>query len=1064
LLYGNGTSALSTTTQGTAGQVLAFLGGIPTWTATTTFSSGLQYANGTVTNTGLLSLTQNGGGSAQTGAITFATSSASFNGLTLGHTITNAGATFTFTPTLTGTLNNAGLTNSAIGAASPNSTLTFGAAAALGSTFTGDINLAHANSWTGLQQFANASTSLFSAYGPAYFGSTATSTFGTDGSLTLANALGTASGGTGATTTAKARQNLGVYTSQIVGKDLEPATHLSNLIGKTSATVCIIGDSTMTAGPTLGNNVDPSQIVWGMLQDELKAKNPQITSWNFQNFAIGGANENHPQLTGTATGLSLPSWFTDPAQTWLSYVQTASCDVLFWGFGTNAATSGETSGTGAASFIRQDFEIINGWTKVPNIIIITNKNANPTTDTGAGDDANESAHKAQAAFHRTFARTDASGYTTFSKITALGIGLLDLGRSFTERVDGYDPAVQYLQSKPSCIVTGKALGTGARVGTDSTTTMCTTTHGDYRMTFTLPASGGTTLSGYGGGNAIFVGGGPWTSNYIRLAIGGGGNIVPRYVLDGSIGAAPSQVGTSVATINGADVTITVSMINERVQVTINGTLALDIIAPRFVSGTTGGTPINVGFSTAPTGSPTINVTEFYEGIGSPTLSTMTAQQAYGDYAVASCTSSVTGCQGGNTINHQTSYSAALDREIIRAMSWAVPPAYWSLSGTNLSNNSGTNIGIGTSSPQGLLDVSGSSNSTTLTTFVGARALSIINTDTTNNNASGFDFRTNDATGILTTGAKIMAVYTAHSANAVSSDLAFLTRNAGTLAERARLTAAGNVGIATTSPWRTLSVTGTVGFDGLSSVSTNQSAYLCLSATKEVVQDSTTCLASSARFKQNIAPLTASSSLSEVMALAPVSFEYTPSYNGALQSDPNFNGTFVGFIAEDVAKIDPRLITIDAVGATPNAPHGVRYENITAILAGAIKALATELSSLSTTVAGFAQSFTSDIITANKQLCVADSAGKTCITKAQLDALLAGQGTTGQGSGSSGTLAPAVSPTPSSTPDTASSTPDQPATTTPPASDTPTPDTSSQASTTPSGQAAGAASASTTTPS
>ena len=46
-----------------------------------------------------------------------------------------------------------------------------------------------ANTWTALQQFANASTTLFSAYGPAYFGATATSSFATNGALTLANAL-----------------------------------------------------------------------------------------------------------------------------------------------------------------------------------------------------------------------------------------------------------------------------------------------------------------------------------------------------------------------------------------------------------------------------------------------------------------------------------------------------------------------------------------------------------------------------------------------------------------------------------------------------------------------------------------------------------------------------------------------------------------------------------------------------------------------------------------------------------------------------------------------------------
>ena len=158
VVLGNGSGSLATTTAGTNGQVLALVSGTPTWVATTSLStiggtlnvgsggtgqttftsSQLLYGNATnglssvatssascssgvscssftvvgsvapsITNTGLLSLTQNGGGSAQTGALTFGTSTAtSFNGLTIANAITNSSGTFTFAPdTITGTLN-----------------------------------------------------------------------------------------------------------------------------------------------------------------------------------------------------------------------------------------------------------------------------------------------------------------------------------------------------------------------------------------------------------------------------------------------------------------------------------------------------------------------------------------------------------------------------------------------------------------------------------------------------------------------------------------------------------------------------------------------------------------------------------------------------------------------------------------------------------------------------------------------------------------------------------------------------------------------------------------------
>ncbi|KND50734.1 MAG: hypothetical protein ABA06_04590, partial [Parcubacteria bacterium C7867-001] len=76
VVYGNGTGSIATTSAGTNGFVLALVGGTPTWVATSSV------------NNGVASIQQTGGGSAQTGAITFATSSATANGITSGLNIT----------------------------------------------------------------------------------------------------------------------------------------------------------------------------------------------------------------------------------------------------------------------------------------------------------------------------------------------------------------------------------------------------------------------------------------------------------------------------------------------------------------------------------------------------------------------------------------------------------------------------------------------------------------------------------------------------------------------------------------------------------------------------------------------------------------------------------------------------------------------------------------------------------------------------------------------------------------------------------------------------------------
>lgn len=126
--------------------------------------------------------------------ITFSTSTTAFNGLTFGQTIIPTAGALTFKPTITGTLDNAGLTNSTISGIALGSNLANLSATDSSLTFSGTytgavartigLNVGNSNAWTALQTFLNASSTLFSAR-QAYFGGSATTTIGLDGSITM---------------------------------------------------------------------------------------------------------------------------------------------------------------------------------------------------------------------------------------------------------------------------------------------------------------------------------------------------------------------------------------------------------------------------------------------------------------------------------------------------------------------------------------------------------------------------------------------------------------------------------------------------------------------------------------------------------------------------------------------------------------------------------------------------------------------------------------------------------------------------------------------------------------
>src|SRR5262249_6405015 len=63
-------------------------------------------------------------------------------------------------------------------------------------------------------------------------------------------------------------------------------------------------------------------------------------------------------------------------------------------------------------------------------------------------------------------------------------------------------------------------------------------------------------------------------------------------------------------------------------------------------------------------------------------------------------------------------------------------------------------------------------------------------------------------------------------------------------------------------------------------------------------------------------------------------KYNNDFLGDFSKEVNWNGEHVGFVAEEIGAIDPRLITTDMEGL----PNTVRYEFITPVLAQAIQEL------------------------------------------------------------------------------------------------------------------------------
>ena len=191
---------------------------------------------------------------------------------------------------------------------------------------------------------------------------------------------------------------------------------------------------------------------------------------------------------------------------------------------------------------------------------------------------------------------------------------------------------------------------------------------------------------------------------------------------------------------------------------------------------------------------------------------------------------------------------------------------------------------------------------------------------------------------------------------------------------------GNVGIGTSTPYSRLTIWGPDTAAGTAALTISNNA----STTELQVFDNgnatltgTLTQNSDQRLKTNIISLDATSSLSLIDELNPVTFNWIDPDKGTTPQ--------LGFIAQQVLQIFPDLIsTTSATALTPDGTLGLNYIGLISPIVSAIQALSGEVQSLVATVQGFAESFVSNRITASQELCV----GSTCVTPAQFQAMVA----------------------------------------------------------------------------
>lgn len=203
-------------------------------------------------------------------------------------------------------------------------------------------------------------------------------------------------------------------------KDRSIALNMPKVGGK----IVVFGDSQTTGS---ANAISQGHNLQGMLESKLKADNPDF---DFEMVWLGIGGTRWSDLDGIPSNISQTnySWYVDLLKEWLSYGEDEQPDVVIFQHGINDRIYFEIADV--LSVVSK----VNNWSKVPQIVFITN--TVPVLDETYGTFDQQESRDQSAGYIRTLARH-------------LGCLCIDLNRTFNLIRDGRDVLEHSLIEQPT---------------------------------------------------------------------------------------------------------------------------------------------------------------------------------------------------------------------------------------------------------------------------------------------------------------------------------------------------------------------------------------------------------------------------------------------------------------------------------------------------------------------------------------------------------------------------------------------------------------------------------------